>query len=67
MTSNLSGRLSQHSAGLSRITKNRGKIDLVFKQEFDDKNQAAKREKEIKGWTRAKKDKLIRETACSEE
>jgi len=64
LTSNLSKRIGQHRNGLSRLTKGRGEVRLVFSQPFDSVYKAAKREKEIKGWTRAKKEKLI---ACSEE
>jgi putative endonuclease len=59
ITGNLEKRLIQHSQGLSRLTKNRGKISLVFSERYSTRIEAAKREKEIKGWSRVKKMKLI--------
>ncbi len=53
-------RFLQHQLGLSKITKNRGKIELVYYQSFDSRIDAVKREKEIKGWKRSKKDYLIK-------
>lgn len=64
LTKNIEKRLGEHKKGLSRLTKNRGKIVLAFKQSFNSIFDAAKREKEIKGWKREKKERLI---ACSEE
>jgi putative endonuclease len=64
LTGNLPQRLSQHKSGLSRPTKNRGEITLAFVQSFNSIHDAARREKEIKGWKREKKETLI---ACSEE
>jgi len=59
LTNNLARRLKEHKSGLSRLTKNRGKVSLAFKQSLDSIHKAAKREKEIKGWKREKKEKLI--------
>jgi len=59
LTSNLTKRLKQHKNGLSRLTKNRGDFTLVFRQSFNSILDAAKREKEIKGWKRDKKENLI--------
>ena len=59
LTSNLEKRLDEHKDGLSKLTKNRGNIKLVYREIFQTRTQAAKREKEIKGWTRVKKEKLI--------
>ena len=75
LTSNLARRLNQHKMGLSRLTKNRGKQVLVYSQLFDSIHAAAMREKEIKGWRREKKEKIIisldtkapNGEACSEE
>jgi len=65
LTSNLTKRIRQHKLGLSKPTKNRGMVKLVYRETLDSKYKAAKREKEIKGWGRKKKERLI--TACSEE
>lgn len=59
ITWNLKKRLSEHNRGLSLSTKSRLPIKLVFWQRFENKNEAARREKEIKGWRREKKENLI--------
>jgi putative endonuclease len=48
ITSNLQNRLRQHGTPL-----------ILYQETFDNKFQAAKREREIKGWSRRKKDQLI--------
>lgn len=48
ITSNLQNRLRQH-----------GNPQLLYRETFENKFNAAKREKEIKGWSRHKKDQLI--------
>ena len=48
ITTNLKNRLRQHGNSL-----------LLYHETFKDKFQAAKREKEIKGWSKYKKEILI--------
>lgn len=60
ITRNLEKRLNEHNSGLSKSTKNRGPVNLVYKEYFKTIEDAAKREKEIKGWSRKKKENLIR-------
>jgi len=48
ITTDLKNRLRQHSSP-----------PLLYKETFSDKFQAARREREIKGWSKAKKDQLI--------
>jgi predicted GIY-YIG superfamily endonuclease len=48
ITTHLKNRLQQH-----------GNSPLLYKETFTDKHQAAKRERQIKGFSRAKKEKLI--------
>ncbi len=48
ITTDLQHRLKQH-----------GVSDLLYKETFPDKFSAAKREKQIKGWSSAKKERLI--------
>lgn len=38
---------------------NRHKARLLYRESFEDRYSAAKREREIKGWTRDKKLKLV--------
>ncbi len=57
---NLEGRLAEHQAGQgSDWTRRRLPVELVFAQEMPDQNQAFFVERQIKKWTRAKKEALI--------
>ena len=49
ITANLKNRLRQH-----------GNPPLLFKETFQNKHQAARRERQIKGFSRAKKQALIK-------
>ena len=61
VTNNLERRLYEHQSGShSGYTSVRLPVKLVFSQEFDDPMTAIRREKQIKGWTRAKKEALIK-------
>lgn len=54
-------RDEQHRSGLgSQYTQKHGYKDLVYYEEYEDFEEARVREKQIKGWTRAKKEKLIK-------
>jgi predicted GIY-YIG superfamily endonuclease len=60
MTSNLEQRLSQHNAGTyPGYTKSRRPVRMVFSESFYDIDQAIMREKQIKKWSRMKKEALI--------
>jgi putative endonuclease len=53
-------RYDQHASGLGgEYTAKHGVKRLAYIEEFDNFEQAALREKQIKGWTRIKKQKLI--------
>ena len=59
-TSNLEKRISEHQNGLIKgYTSKRLPIELVFSEYFDDVYLAISAERQIKGWTRAKKKALI--------
>jgi len=61
MTWSSSNRLEQHSAGLgSKYTTKHGFKRLVYLEEFEDFEAARYREKQIKGWRRKKKERLIK-------
>jgi putative endonuclease len=60
ITGNLNKRITEHNSGEVPNTKNRLPIKLVYKEEFNNRLDAAKREKEIKGWRREKKEFLIK-------
>ncbi len=54
-------RINKHNAGKgSRFAINQGPFELMFvSQGFADKSAARKKEIQLKGWSRAKKEKLI--------
>lgn len=58
---NLSLRLAQHQAGEGcTYTRSRLPVELVYTQEFSSEHEAFLRERQVKGWSRAKKQALIR-------
>lgn len=53
-------RLSQHESGLNNAyTYNKMPFVLVHYESYSDINQAILREKQLKGWSRKKKEALI--------
>jgi putative endonuclease len=63
VTNNLDERLAQHNSGyaVSSYTFKRRPVILKFSQQFHDINQAIALEKQIKGWSRKKKESFINE------
>ncbi len=60
-TDDLEKRISQHETGAMRgFTRNYLPVTLVWCQEFATRDEAKAAEKQIKGWSRAKKLALIR-------
>jgi len=60
VTSNLEKRLKEHNYGIFHgYTSTRLPVKLVYSNRFTDVNDAIKAEKQIKGWSRAKKEALI--------
>ena len=60
-TSNLERRMSQHQIGLLKgYTSSRLPVELVWSAEFATEHEAFLCERQIKGWSRAKKEALIR-------
>ena len=59
-TSDLERRLGEHQTGFFRdYTSTRLPIDLVWSQEFPTEPEAFATERQVKGWSRAKKEALI--------
>lgn len=61
-TNNLEKRVKEHCKYLekaSKFTKKHENFKLVYKEEFLTKLDSMRREKQLKGWTRAKKEALI--------
>ena len=61
ITNNLEKRVAEHNYGDDKnsYTYNRRPVELVFSQNFSEAETAILREKQIKGWSRAKKEALI--------
>jgi|SRR4030095_10537888 putative endonuclease len=61
-TDNIDQRMSEHNLGLisSCYTKNKRPVQLVFLQDFPTRDSAFNAERQIKGWSRKKKEAFIR-------
>lgn len=55
MTGDLLRRWREHLSGGSRFTKGDKPLGVVHVEAFSSKSEAARRERQLKGWTRAKK------------
>jgi putative endonuclease len=59
-TSNLEIRLLKHNEGAaSRFTEPRRPVALIYSEQHAGRRSALRRERQLKGWTRAKKEALI--------
>ena len=57
----LETRINEHNAGaFGGFTKPRRPVELMFSQSFDRITDAITAERQLKGWSRAKKEALIR-------
>jgi len=59
ITHNLNQRLLSHKSGSNIATKEYENIELLYNETYQTRIEAEKREKQIKGWTVAKKKALI--------
>ena len=60
-TENLEKRIAEHQAGeIEGYTHTRRPVTLVFSEEFPSREEALGRERQIKGWSRKKKEALMR-------
>ena len=60
-THDLDKRMKQHQSGQGCLyTKNHRPVKLVYKEEYETYQQAFERERQIHGWSRAKKEALIK-------
>ena len=58
---NLEKRLAEHQvAEIPCYTSTRFPVELIFSQEFQSRAEALERERQVKGWSRAKKEALVR-------
>ena len=61
-TTNLERRLMEHQSGMGgQFTRTHLPVKLVYKEEFSSIEQAFHRERQLHGWSRAKKEALINE------
>jgi len=61
-TNDLGKRLKEHLNGRARsskFAKDHGKFELVYHESYESRVESMKREKQLKGWIRAKKEALI--------
>ncbi len=59
-TDNLESRIVQHASGKGNgYTSTRLPLELVFTADFETRADALERERQIKGWSRRKKEALI--------
>ena len=60
-TDNLEARIASHKSGvIGGYTAKRLPVEFVWSEEFPSREEALASERRIKGWTRAKKEALIR-------
>ncbi len=59
-TDNIESRMQQHYEGDVGYTSTRKPVELVWQGEFDTREGALAFEQQIKGWSRAKKEALVR-------
>ena len=60
-TDNLESRIAAHEQGLTMgYTYGRRPVTLVFAEEFQYRIDALERERQLKGWSRKKKEALMR-------
>lgn len=62
LTVNLRNRLREHAAGKAKFTQSRLPVALVYSEFIADEKAAVKREKQVKDWSRIKKEALIKNT-----
>lgn len=60
ITEHLRKRILEHKKGNCPLTKNKGKIVKIYYECLANRIEAARREKEIKGWKRFKKENLLK-------
>ena len=58
-TKNLQSRLARHRIDGALFVRNDSSYQLVYSERYKTQLEAMRREKQLKGWTRAKKEALI--------
>ena len=61
ITNDLEARLKEHNRGTgAKYTSIHKPVTLVYSERYSNASEARKREEQIKGWSRIKKDQLIK-------
>lgn len=61
ITNDLENRIKVHNAGKgAKYTRSKGPVVLVYSEKHNNHKEAAKRESQIKGWNKEKKENLIK-------
>jgi putative endonuclease len=60
LTDDFKRRFEEHRNKSSRFTKQFSDLQLIHRENFNTETEAVKREKEIKGWSRKKKLRLLK-------
>jgi len=61
IANNLEYRINKHNSGVgAKYTRGRLPVKLLYYEEYNNIEDALKREKEIQRWTRKKKEELIK-------
>ena len=64
-TVDLEGRLKAHNGGTgAKYTSGRRPVTLVYSQRYGNVSEARKREAQVKGWPKNKKEQLIKGSAA---
>jgi len=61
-TNNLNQRLKDHknkTQRASKFSKENGEFKLVYQENYETQLESMRREKQLKGWSRAKKEALV--------
>jgi len=59
ITDNIDKRIREHKSGQSPHTKRYDSLELIYTEDYPTRSQAENREKQIKGWSNAKKKALV--------
>jgi putative endonuclease len=60
VTTNIPSRIERHNSGQgAKYTRSHRPVRLVYFEEFRTESEVRRRERELKGWRREKKQKLI--------
>src|SRR5687768_3687683 len=60
ITSNLTQRLISHQSKYNLATKEFSDLNIIYKEEYQTRQEAERRERQLKGWTFVKKKALVK-------